>query len=260
VNLFDLPLWLSGTILVVGLSGFSLGAEWIVRRHLMPRLHMRPHEAEYPSTVIASVMVFYGLIAALVAITVWERHTLVGERAAGEATAIAMLWRDVGGYPPLEREALRSALRAYTEYVIDEAWPEYRKGRIPSEGVDKLDNFQATLFTFEPASESQRALHANALRVYDQLVQMRRLRLDAVGTGLPGVLWFLVICGALISLVVALFFPVEDGRYQGILVVSLSCLMALVILVILALDQPFRGDLGISPESFRLVHDHLMTR
>jgi hypothetical protein len=34
--------------------------------------------------------------------------------------------------------------------------------------------------------------------------------------------------------------------------------MGLVIFMILALDQPFCGDLGIGPQSYQLVYDHLM--
>ena len=258
--IFNAPLWLTGTVLVLGFSGFALGAQRVIRRWIMPRFHMRPHESEYPSTIIASVMVFYGLVAALVAITVWERHTLVAERVSGEASAVASVWRDLGGYPAPERDALRDMLRGYTEYLIQDAWPEYRKGRVPAEGVDWLDRFQERLLTFEPTSESLKILHAETLRSYNQMILVRRLRLDAVGTGLPGLIWMLVIAGAMISIFVSLLFPVEDGPYQSVMAVSLAALIALVILVILGLDQPFRGDLGVSPESFRLIHDHLMMR
>src|SRR5262247_2493379 len=96
---FDAPLWLSGTVLVVGLAGYALAAQRLVRRWIVPRLHMGAHEAEYPSMIIHSVMVFYALVAALVAVTVWERHTLVHERATTEASTVASLWRDLGGYP-----------------------------------------------------------------------------------------------------------------------------------------------------------------
>jgi hypothetical protein len=44
------------------------------------------------------------------------------------------------------------------------------------------------------------------------------------------------------------------------MVLLLSTFIALVIFVILAMDRPFRGDLGIGPESFQLVYDQLMKR
>src|SRR5262245_36514749 len=113
---FDAPLWLSGLVLVGGLAGFSLVGQRVSRRWVMPRLQMGSHESEYPSMIIHSVLVFYALVAALVAVTVWERHTLVDERAANEASTVASVWRDLGGYPSPLRENLRDRLRQYTEY------------------------------------------------------------------------------------------------------------------------------------------------
>ena len=34
--------------------------------------------------------------------------------------------------------------------------------------------------------------------------------------------------------------------------------MGLVIFMILALDHPFEGDLGIDPQPYQLIYDHLM--
>ena len=48
-----------------------------------------------------------------------------------------------------------------------------------------MSRFQAMLDKFEPATEGQKILHAETLRAYNQLIQARRLRLDAVNTGLP---------------------------------------------------------------------------
>ena len=82
--------------------------------------------------------------------------------------------------------------------------------------------------------------------------------LDAVGTGLPGVMWAVVLVGAIIGLSATFFFKVEDARLHGILVTLLAAFMGLIIFMILALDQPFRGDLGISPQPYQLIYDHLM--
>ena len=90
------------------------------------------------------------------------------------------------------------------------------------------------------------------------MIQGRRLRLDAVGTGLPGVMWAVIIFGAVIGLLATFFFKVEDARLHGILVTLLAAFMGLVIFMILALDQPFRGDLGIGSQSYQLIYDHLM--
>ena len=71
-------------------------------------------------------------------------------------------------------------------------------------------------------------------------------------------MWAVILVGAIIGLSATFFFKVEDARLHGILVTLLAAFIGLVIFMILALDQPFRGDLGIGSQSYQLIYDHLM--
>jgi hypothetical protein len=51
---------------------------------------------------------------------------------------------------------------------------------------------------------------------------------------------------------------VDNPRFQAILLLGLAGFLAMVLFVIIALDRPFRGDLGISAESYQLIYDHHM--
>jgi ribose/xylose/arabinose/galactoside ABC-type transport system permease subunit len=82
--------------------------------------------------------------------------------------------------------------------------------------------------------------------------------LDAASTNLPGVMWAVVLVGAIIGLCSTFFFKVEDVRLHSILVTLLAVFMGLVIFMILALDRPFEGDLGIGPQPYQLIYDKLM--
>ena len=72
------------------------------------------------------------------------------------------------------------------------------------------------------------------------------------------VMWIVIVAGALISLSGAFFFRVEDARLHGMLVTLLATFIGLVIFMILALDHPFRGDLGLRPEPYQFLYDQLM--
>jgi hypothetical protein len=48
------------------------------------------------------------------------------------------------------------------------------------------------------------------------MIQARRLRIDAVGSGLPGVMWIVILVGAVISLRASFFFKVEDVRLHDL--------------------------------------------
>ena len=257
---YDLPLWLVGLVLVVVLCSLAAAGLRFTRRRILPRLQITEEDAHFSSTVVHSVMVFYALAVAMIAITVWETYDAAEKIVSSEATALATLYRNVGAYPPPAQEQLQDVLREYTESVIQEAWPEQHKGRVPEGGVERIDRFQKILTAFEPSSDGQEALHTETLRVYTHMVEARRMRLDAVQTALPGLLWTIIFIGAALGIAGSYFFRVSDERLHTFLVVLLTTFFAMVIFVVFAFDRPFRGDLGIKPEPYQLVYDQLMAR
>jgi len=256
--LFDWPLAATGPLIIGSLCVFGLGGLLAVRRFVLPRLKIHIEDSQFSGSLVQCVMVFYGLAVALIAVGVSQTYSDTSKLVSGEATALASLYRDVSCYPLPIRSQLQAELRGYAEQVINQAWPQQRHGQVPGGGVALMNEFQDTIISFEPATEGQKILHAEALRAYNNMIQARRLRLDAVNTGLPGVMWAVVIAGAIIGLTSTFFFRVEDARLHGILVTLLAGFMGLVIFMILALDQPFRGDLGIGPQAYQLIYDHLM--
>jgi len=99
------------------------------------------------------------------------------------------------------RPQLQKELRDYAQYVINTDWPAQQRGEVALGGVEMLDRFQSTLTTFEPATRGQELLHGEALRAYNEMLEACSLRLDAVAkTGLPNVLWLVVLAGAVIGL------------------------------------------------------------
>ena len=256
--LFSLPLWLLALVLNVWFLGFGLVGLWIVRRRVLPALHLRYDDAYFGAAVVQSAMLLYGLIAALTAVGVWQRHTQAADIVSAEATAITTLWRDLGGYPQPIRDEMQAILRGYTEQIINEAWPQQRRGIVPRQGVEWMDRLQSRLFAFEPVTESQKTIHAEAVRAFNQLVHERRQRLDAVHSQLPLVLWCVLLPGAMGCITLCLFFHLESVRFHVILLIGLTSLLVMVLFVIFALDRPLCGDMAISAESYQLIYDHHM--
>jgi len=256
--LFDLPLLITGPAIVGMLWLFAVAGLLVVRRRVLQRLHIQLADSEFSGAMLQSVMVFYGLAVALIAVSVWQTYSDVSKIVSGEASSLNALYRDVSSYPEPIRLDLQKELRDYTDQVIHQAWPLQRRGQIPTAGVEHMSRFQAVLDKFEPATEGQKLLHGETLRAYNLMIQARRLRLDAVGTGLPAVMWAVVVAGAFIGLSASFFFKVEDARLHGIQVLLLATFIGLVIFMIFALDRPFRGDLGLRPDAYQLILDQLM--
>lgn len=257
--LFAIPLLLSGFLLIAALSVFAVVGLMLVRRIVLPRLELHREDGEFTGAMMQSVMMFYGLAVALIAVSVWQTYSDTQKVVSGEATAIAVLYRNVSTYPEPHRGRLQTTLNDYTRFVIDEAWPKQRQGIIPYGGVGHMNRMQAQMAAFEPVSEAQKLRHAVAMAEFNRLLEARRLRLDAIHTRVPRIMWGVVVVGALIGLTTSFFFRVGDVRLHYTLVVLLAAFIGLVMFMILAFDRPFRGDLGLGPDSYQLVYEQLMT-
>src|SRR5262245_59240602 len=177
---FDLPLLLTGPLVIIVLVGFSLSALTWFRKHRLPRLRFGDGDVEFGAGMLASIMVFYGLATALTAVHVWEVYEKVKEINEQEASSLAALYRNVSQYPEPLRSNLREQIRAYTDQIIHRAWPLQRRGKIPTEGVMAMDRFQSVLVRFEPTTEAQKVMALETLASYDRMMEDRRMRLNSV--------------------------------------------------------------------------------
>lgn len=260
-----MPLWLydvsplyTALCMVVFIETLSLIGLFLTRRFVLPRLRFHDGVNDAVSGTVQAIGVFYGITVGLIAVGVWNTYSSASDLVSKEAASIATLYRDTGGYPSPLREELHAKLREYTVFVIERAWPAQKKGQIPEGGPKILDDFQARLYSFEPANQSQIALHGETLSAYNKLIEYRRLRIDAVDSGLSSVMWSVIWVGAIISIGVAYFFKIEDWRVHAIMVGLMAGFLAMVLFMIIINDRPFYGYVSISSDPYKLILDRLI--
>jgi hypothetical protein len=62
-------------------------------------------------------------------------------------------------------------------------WPLQRRGIVPQNAAGTMNTLQTHLARFEPASEGQKTLHADADREFTRIVELRRTRLPQARSG-----------------------------------------------------------------------------
>jgi hypothetical protein len=154
---------------------------------------------------------------------------------------------------------LQGDLRTYVRKLIDVSWPQFRHGTVDTANSDTLNAFYDNLAEFEPATETQKLIHAETLKQFNRLIELRRLRLQSVTVGLPRVMWVLVILGAIATLACTWFFDTRSLTMHFWLTVLLAALLGMMIHLLASMDNPFRGDYSVSPEAFEAVYHDLMT-
>src|SRR3954449_639515 len=164
--MLDAPLVILGPAIILSLAVTALIFLLLVRRFVLPHLRVTEGDSELSGAVVQSIMVFYGLALALIAVNVWQTYDSVSTTVSQEAISFAALYRDVSGYPEPIRGKLQAEVRGYVDQIIHGAWPLMRKGEVPTAGVEWMNQLQAALMSFEPAGEGQRILHAETLAAY----------------------------------------------------------------------------------------------
>ena len=225
-----------------------------------PRLHYHDGANDAVSGTVQAIGVFYGITVGLIAVGVWNTNSNASELVSREAASIGALYRDVGGYPSPLREALRGELREYTVFLIEHAWPAQQRGQGQTidGGTRILDDFQRNLHSFQISNDSQLALHTETLRAYNNLIEYRRLRIDAVGGGLSNVMWVVIWVGAAISIGIAYFFNIPDIKLHAIMVALMGGFLGMVLFMIVINDKPFYGAVSISSDPYRLILERLI--
>ena len=153
---------------------------------------------------------------------------------------------------------MQDDLRNYARRVIDIGWPDQRLGILPIENEVALDKFQKDLRSFEPVTEGQRLLEEDISRDLDGLEESRSIRLDSVTVELPTPLWALILIGALICIVVTWFFLMESMKMHLWMTILFSGLLGLMVFMVAALDNPYRGKISVSPEPLQRVYSQMI--
>jgi hypothetical protein len=251
----SLPIWLLTVLIIVLFVGCATLGLLAARRWVLPGLDIGQGDAEFGGAMVQAILVFYALAIALVAVSTWEQHSSISEQSSLEAATIATLYRESLLLPDEVRDELQEDLVEYTTFIVDQAWPAQARGEVPEGSVTLITDIQSTLGSYEPTSPGMQAVHAQALDTFRDMVELRRLRLDAVGGHLSVAMWSFVLVGAAISLGSSYLFVVGDARLHLILVGLLATIIGMVVVLIAAYDSPFVGDLAVAPDSYRLVLD-----
>lgn len=256
--LYELPTWLLG-VFIVGLTLlFSLGGLRLVHR----RLHGSPLVALIDNGTVgwffSGVTVLYGLMLGLLTVATWQNYSAAADIASREAAAIAVLYRDLSGYPGAVGQPLQQQLRAYTESIVQRSWPAQRRGLASDEERLELTRLQGVLLHTEVTSMSQQVLHSEAIATFNKLVELRRQRIESISTSVPGVLWAAVLIGALLTVLFSYCFVVASLRLHALLTGLLALMVGVMVFLIAALDHPYLGEVSVSADAYQVVLDKVM--
>ena len=243
-----------GILMTIVFVGFSWTGLILFRPFMrMFVLRRRGDTNDVIGYILSCFCVFYGLLLGLIAVAAYQNYAEVDGNVSREAAALAALYEDVSQYREPFGQNLRWLLRDVCRYTIKYAWPEYQRGRIPDGTEVRIKAFQERLLAFEPVSKTEEIVHAEAIRQFNVFLEEHRVRQHSVTTGIPSVMWYVVVIGAVLNIALVWLFDIDflDHLFLGGV---LAFFLGTVILLIAAMDNPFRGEVSIQPDVFEKLY------
>ena len=192
----------------------------------------------------------YAVILAFTLAGVWAMFQEAQANEEQEANALANVFRIASQLKDPNAKAIQELCVRYADNALEREWPAMEKQQMPPEGDEMINQFWTL------AGESEAHAQPGAIAVYQlmeelrALTQHRRIRAMQVREALPGILWAVLVAGGIITVASACFFGVPNFRFHLLQVLMLSFLVALVLVAIADIDQPYQGAVRIAPEGF----------
>jgi hypothetical protein len=255
--IYDIPTFAFAALTMV----VFVVASWIctisLRRFVHARIHAKRNANDLVGATFSSFAVLYGLLLGLLAVGAYANFASVDENVSREAASLTVLYHMVSSYPSPVREKLQGEIGHYTLDTIDRVWPLQQKGIVPPESQDRLSALYDALLAFKPHDQGEAVTHAETLRTLNEYAELRRARLVNVRHGLPAVLWYVVIVGAVIGVVFVSLFDMEL-QVHLILGGLFAAFLGMTIFLTAAMDHPFRGGVSISPDALQIAYTSVM--
>jgi len=252
---------LFGVLVVIGACLVAVAGLELVQR-LVPAEKRQEHN-EVAGFLYAVIGVVYAVLLALLVIAVWQQFQKANETVETEASAVAEVAWLAHRLPEPEHHQLQEDARSYAQEVVDEEWPLMEQGiegeRGTPEGWALIDDMRATLQGFEPGTQAEQELYAEGLDRISRLGDARRLRLVAAEQSIPGVLWAVLVFGAVVTVGFTYLFGLANTWAHRLMVLSLTAVIALVLFTIVAIEHPFSGGARVNPGAFELILERFET-
>lgn len=259
VNLiYGVPTWVMATVVIAIIVALSLIGLIISSRIF--HLEMRRKHNEFAGFNSALVGVFFAVLLAFIAVAAWESFGKAGDTAQREASLAGDLWRDSFALPDPAKTQLLGDIRDYVAIVLDKEWPAMANG-LPfgDDGWVPLFKFHQVLTGIHTGDAMQVAMVTETLRQLNALYDARLERILAAQDHIEPTVWAVVLLGAFITITFTYFFGMESFTMHALMTTAVAVTLALIVVLILAFDYPFRGEVQVTPDGFRDVQHNMQT-
>ncbi|MFF3483153.1 hypothetical protein ACFYXC_07710 [Streptomyces sp. NPDC002701] len=207
-----------------------------------------PDVIEYMTMMIGVV---YAIVLGLAIAGVWEARGVAEDHVRTEANALHEISERVRIYPADVRDRIREDVDAYVDHVVTTEWKTMaEQGRVTERGGKLLERVRHDITDYEPRSDFEAQAYQPLVDQVTVADTARTARAESTGPTMPGVVWFGLITGAVVT--VGLIFALQIRRTlrEVVLAGLFAALIAFLLFLIWDFDAPYSRGITATADPF----------
>ena len=255
----NLPIvWMA--LLVLGLTALVIATIYLVITVLSVGERARSFKAVSPG-MLPPLGVLFALFVAFAASQVWSDNDKANSAVDHEASALRSVVILAAAFPGEPETRLRSLIRSYVGDAVAQEWPMMARGTatlhvIPYSLAEAL---QLTL-ALTPSSQGQQTAQREIATALENALDARRQRIVISESQVNWVKWLCLCLLAACSLIAIAMVHSDNPLASTITLGLFGIGVAASLLLVLAHDRPFTGELAVSPNPLLQVMPELESR
>ncbi|MFJ2768889.1 hypothetical protein [Streptomyces sp. NPDC087300] len=221
--------------------------------------HRRVPEDDDPSQtpdvieyMVMMVGVVYAIVLGLAIAGVWEARGAAEDGTRQEAQALHEINSRATIYPAAVRDRIQQDVRSYTRHVTAVEWPRMiERHELTDRGTELLDTLREDIAEREPANDLEAQTYQPLLDQVAAADEARRARADNAEATLPGVVWFGLLAGAIVTVGLIFTLQIRRSARELLLAGTFSALIAFLLFLVWNFDAPFGRSVTESASAFQ---------
>jgi len=249
--IYSNPTILWGSLLIVLVVAVATAGLAVTHRFV--NVEVRRSQNDVTAAAMGIVGVAYAVLLAFIAVATWESYTGADKIVDVEASYIGDLYRETIGLPDAQVAPIRAEIKKYLDQIVHDEWPSQQAGHVNQVGRQTLVRIHSLIAALDPKTPRETVIVGELFRTLNSLYDARRTRILAADGAIPGIVWWIVAFGSALTVGFTYLFGTQHLRMHLAVTAMVAASMALVIVLIVSLDRPFRGDLSVSVEAYENV-------
>ncbi|GAA3846713.1 DUF4239 domain-containing protein [Streptomyces phyllanthi] len=222
----------------------------VVRHHTAPDdddPSETPDVIEYCTMMIGVV---YAIVLGLAIAGVWEARSVAQDHVQREAQALHEITERVRVYPEDVRERIRDDVDTYVGHVVTKEWKTMaEKGELTGRGARLFDRIREDVTDYEPRTEFEAQAYQPLVDQVAAADAARNARADSTGATMPGVVWFGLLAGAVVTVGMVFALQIQRSARELVLAGLFSALIAFLLFLIWDFDAPYSRGVSASADA-----------